>query len=300
MSSDVRTTETFQKGSVSVQAGGDSLYAEIMTALKDRRGLLVGRTGTAELLVMLHVLKGEPVHPVFIEQLERNVGIFPRESMTSWVHAYTAAFLEADVLAVGWYPPTADQEVALADKGAAKVHLPLRSLEPYYCGRHWTRALDGRRVTVVTSFAETAAAQLGKKRDLWGKAAATLLPDAEWSFVRSKYSPLIAPKGPCAWPSSIETWDQAVALLEAQCLETHPEIVLLGCGGLAMPLAHRLAKKGIVAVVLGGAIQNLFGIKGRRWSTHPFISRLWNKAWVSSTPTEQPAGAQQIEGACYW
>lgn len=297
---DVRTTEAFQKGYTAVQGGADSLYDELCAALTEKRGLLVGRTGTAELLVMLHVQKGEPVHPVFIEQLERNVGIFPREAMTSWIHAYTAAFLHADVLAVGWYAPTADQEVALADTGAANLHIPLRSLEPYYCGHHWTRALKGRRVCVVSSFAETAAAQLERKEGIWGAAAKTILPDAEWSFVRSKYSPLIAPKGPCAWGASIQSWEDAVLCLEQQVLATNPEVVLLGCGGLAMPLAHRLKEKGIVAIVLGGAIQNLFGIKGRRWATHPFISKLWTSAWVTSAPTERPGGAGLIEGGCYW
>lgn len=67
-----------------------------------------------------------------------------------------------------------------------------------------------------------------------------------------------------------------------------------------MPLACRLKKKGIIAIVLGGSIQVLFGIKGKRWETHPVISGFWNTTWRNPNPAEVPGGAAEIEGGCYW
>jgi hypothetical protein len=55
-----------------------------------------------------------------------------------------------------------------------------------------------------------------------------------------------------------------------------------------------------VAIVLGGAIQVLFGIKGRRWKTHEVISKFWNDDWIYPKPEETPQGARDIEGGCYW
>lgn len=67
-----------------------------------------------------------------------------------------------------------------------------------------------------------------------------------------------------------------------------------------MPLAGRLKELGLPCVVLGGAIQVLFGIKGNRWANHSVISKFWNDAWVWPSEEETPRGAAKIERGCYW
>jgi hypothetical protein len=91
-----------------------------------------------------------------------------------------------------------------------------------------------------------------------------------------------------------------VTSLETQVIASGAKVALLGCGGLAMPLALRLKKRGIVVIVLGGAIQLLFGIKGRRWTTHPVISGFFNDYWIYPSVEEIPGAAADIEGGCYW
>jgi glycine/D-amino acid oxidase-like deaminating enzyme len=86
----------------------------------------------------------------------------------------------------------------------------------------------------------------------------------------------------------------------AQVLETGSRIALIGCGGLGMLIAHELKQHGIIAIVLGGALQVLFGIKGNRWKNHAVISQLWNEDWVYPLEEETPRGAEEIEGGCYW
>ena len=86
----------------------------------------------------------------------------------------------------------------------------------------------------------------------------------------------------------------------AEVEAARPEIVLIGCGGLGMVLGAELKKRGFCCVVMGGAIQNLFGIKGRRWKDHSIIGGFWNGSWVSPLESEVPEGAGAIEGGCYW
>lgn len=81
-------------------------------------------------------------------------------------------------------------------------------------------------------------------------------------------------------------------------MATDAKVVLIGCGALGMPLARRLKEAGRCAIVMGGAIQVLFGIRGQRWKNHPVISRFWNAAWVSPGVDERPAGATAVEGGC--
>jgi hypothetical protein len=78
------------------------------------------------------------------------------------------------------------------------------------------------------------------------------------------------------------------------------EIVLIGCGGLGAIIGHELRMRGKICIVMGGAIQVLFGIKGRRWQSHSIISSFWNDAWVWPRLEDTPRGAEEIEGGCYW
>lgn len=59
------------------------------------------------------------------------------------------------------------------------------------------------------------------------------------------------------------------------------------------------------AIHLAGALQLLFGIRGKRWedpnynSTYNY-SALMNQYWVKPQITERSQNAERVEGACYW
>jgi hypothetical protein len=67
-----------------------------------------------------------------------------------------------------------------------------------------------------------------------------------------------------------------------------------------MIIGSAAKKLGCKVIVLGGATQVLFGIKGKRWATHNVISAFWNDAWVWPSDSETPKGSAGIEGGCYW
>ena len=55
---------------------------------------------------------------------------------------------------------------------------------------------------------------------------------------------------------------------------------------------------GHAAIQMSGALQLLFGIRGKRWDDHPIISKLYNDAWVR--PEETLAHKEKVEGGSYW
>jgi hypothetical protein len=83
-------------------------------------------------------------------------------------------------------------------------------------------------------------------------------------------------------------------------VDTGASICIIGCGGMGMCIGAKLKMLGISAIVLGGATQVLFGIKGRRWKNHDVISAFWNEEWVAPSADEIPGGAASVEGGCYW
>jgi hypothetical protein len=298
------SSERWQKGLESVQFGSQVIQREIESALEESRGSLIGRHGTIELTSFLSLEQLGSVDSERRALLELHAGIFPStdESVRAWAKEYTDATKESNVFAGAWYKPLAEVEWRyLQQYSPQSRRIPLRSLEPYYSmpDMSWFQALDGQHVAVVSSFAESMANQVQHLSKIWPQNPCLIPPRIQWSFVRSYYCPTTA-NGHCAWPSSIQSWQDAVGMLESQVLASGARIVLIGCGGLAMPLALRLKRQGKICIVLGGAIQLLFGLKGHRWINHPFISQLFNTSWKRPNHTEHPRNAHKIEGGCYW
>ena len=272
----------------------------IETALQEKKGFLVGRNGTIELQVLCS-------SGLFVNQLvvlERNAGVFPAQEtyVRNWKGLSEKAIQSSDILAAGWYPPLVEEEKQLFHRlHVTARQVPLRALEPYYVPflYRWTNLLEGRRVAIVSSFAETCMRQLEKKKEIWPDSWDSLLPDATYIPVQTGYSPTTA-AGRAEWPAPITNWFDACKYVVSKCCTENAEIVLIGCGGLGMPIAQALKDKGKVCIVLGGAIQVLFGIKGKRWANHDVISQFWNSAWVWPPLEETPAAAHLVENSCYW
>jgi hypothetical protein len=288
-----------------IEMGAAVICRQIEDSLKYKKGCIIGRNGTIELSALLYYRKHGRFYIDHLSTLERNAGVFPLDGLPlkRWAEEYLEANRICEIIAAGWYKPLEKQELELlaAENKGAYSSVPLRSLEPYYVEKEkrWTQLLAGRRVCVVSSFTDTIQKQLEQRHMIWGSDAESLLPTTtHFSFVKTGYAPVLA-QGRAEW-ISCTTWKEAVDQMETAVHKNDAEIVLIGCGGLGFPLAQRLKKAGKIAIVLGGAIQVLFGIKGERWRTHSVISQFWNPYWVYPSEHETPKGAQGVENACYW
>jgi hypothetical protein len=77
-------------------------------------------------------------------------------------------------------------------------------------------------------------------------------------------------------------------------------VALLGCGAYGLPLAAAIKRSGRQAIHLGGALQVLFGIRGRRWEQIPKIAALMNDHWIRPSEAETPVSAVRVDQGCYW
>lgn len=263
----------------------------IESALNTSDGLLVGRFGTIEFDVVW--TKGS--RPDMFPVLERNAGVFPGDmkNVKKWCSEYESAILSSDILATGWYEPIKLREQKFLE-GFSGKQVPLRSLEPYYwpAEAQWSRVITGK-VCVVSSFAKTILEQF--KKDIF---PGMFSPLVEWSAVRTGYAPSLA-LGRASWEEDPESWEDCVKGVVDEVLTIDPRVVIIGCGGLGMIIGNRLKKAGKICLVLGGATQVLFGIKGQRWASHE-LSKFWGPDWVWPGVLETPGGASQVERGCYW
>ena len=86
-----------------------------------------------------------------------------------------------------------------------------------------------------------------------------------------------------------------------ECEKFDFDIALLGCGAYGYPLAAHIKKMGKQAIHLGGCLQILFGLKGRRWDEEePDIVAMYNDYWHYPMASEVPKGSGDVEGGTYW
>ena len=175
---------------------------------------------------------------------------------------------------------------------AAKL-IELQYLEPYLAVNPWTGALAGKRVLVIHPFSKTIFDQYHNKRRLLFKDP-RVLPEFK-SLATIKAVQTIAGQ-----KCEFADWFEALQSMKDAIDQQEYDVVIIGCGAYGFPLAAHVKRAGKQAIHMGGATQILFGIKGKRWDTHPVIGAMYNEHWVRPAPEDVPQQANKVEGGCYW
>lgn len=180
------------------------------------------------------------------------------------------------------------------------VMLPL--LEPYHANHPWSRILADKKILVIHPFADLIVRQYQKRKLLFKNQ--DVLPDFELDTIQAVQSLGGEANG-------FKDWFTALKWMKQEMDKRDYDICLIGCGAYGFPLAAHAKRKGKKAVHLGGALQLLFGIKGKRWEDPNYGVKEWgipyssyttliNEYWVRPDECVRPKNAKQIEGGCYW
>lgn len=183
--------------------------------------------------------------------------------------------------------------------------LHLETLYPFFVERPWTRVLKGKKVLVIHPFEDTIKFQYSQRKHLFQNEQ--ILPEFELITIKAIQS-AAGIKAP------FNDWFEALEHMEKQISTLEFDICLLGCGAYGLPLAAHVKRMGKKAIHLGGGLQLLFGIKGKRWDPvsnygswyqipHLFDQNycdLYNDKWIRPLDTDTPKNAIKLDGATYW
>lgn len=223
--------------------------------------------------------------------MRNNTGFFPvrDDALDAFCLVFLDAIAQVDLMGV-WFNIGEDRIVREYCPGAELV--PLRSIEPYYLDDPWSRELQSRKVLVIHPFTETIREQYETRRaDLFDDPG--VLPPFELHLVKAVQS-AAGEKPPFgSWFAALDSMKMAMDVVDY-------EVCIIGAGAYGLPLGAHAKRRGKLAIHMGGAVQILFGIKGRRWDEHEIISRLYKDSWVRPRPTEVPRDALAVEDGCYW
>ena len=172
------------------------------------------------------------------------------------------------------------------------MRVPLYALEPYYFDNPWTSALESKKVLVVHPFESTIRKQHERYELLFGDKRLT--PKYELQTLKAVQS--IAGNK----PTEFDDWFQALDWMKCEIDRRNFDIAIIGCGAYGFPLAAHVKHIGKKALHLGGAVQNLFGIRSRGMEKSPNFVKLMNEYWVRPSEDETPKGAEKVENGLYW
>jgi hypothetical protein len=269
----------------------------IKTELTLEKPSMIARLGSTELLAMTHYINSKNPYKRIIENFKSELilkkmstlsGFYPsnEENIAKFSELMMKDMTQVDILG-SWRK----EEKLFAKELNSAVKIQLKDLEPYYHKFPWTEALQDKTVLVIHPFEESINAQYKKRKLLFNNP--NILPEFKLKIIKSVQS--IANNKP-----EFDNWFIALDYMKNQIDQVDFDIALIGCGAYGFPLAAHVKRKGKKAVLLGGALQILFGIKGKRWEEHPQISKLMNEHWIRPYTNEVPNNSKKIDGGSYW
>lgn len=241
---------------------------------------------------------GQPnfINPYVVPLFSKNAGFFPPDDHKALCRFYELmvdCMPDVDVLQSWCYN---ERFFAEELKNAIKVDREIST--PLLTKRPWTLALKGKKVLVVHPFANTIKSQYARIDKVFPNDV--ILPEFDLKVLKA-----VQTAGENK--TKFKTWFDALKYMEDEIDKIDYDVCLLGCGAYGFPLASYIKRHSKQAIHLGGVLQLLFGIKGKRWETNsgyindfPYAKTYYNKYWVRASVEETPDKANNVENGCYW
>ena len=269
-------------------------HGRVVQAVANGQPLSVGRLGGVEASILMWA-DGRanfrwPIWSLFSDTRSgaTNAGIRPRnkESYHLFARLCRGAMEGLDLQGV-W---SSGYEAVCSGKGAQREFFDVEITGPDGANpKHWLCSLQGKRVLVVSPFDVTIQKQIPRLAEIW--------PQSDWmrgtEFCSVPFPYLIDEGCP-------ETWWEVYERLGKIVSAGNYDVALFGCGGLGLPFAHLAKKAGRVGIHLGGHLQLIFGIYGKRHIEQDWHRQHINEAWVRPGAAEVAKTASRVEGGCYW
>lgn len=271
----------------------DDAQRQIYEWIQNGDAKLVARYGsneayaTAEAIgVNLHMKKH--IRPCVLTSIHRNAGVFPYGEETALKFGMLMKELSGEVDMIGrWKSIMQDYCINnLCRDDCILTHLG--NLEPYRATLPWTAALRGKRILVIHPFKETIERQYQIREKLFENP--DVLPEFELTVLKAIQTAAYEED------ARFSDWFEALDYMYERAMQCEFDVALIGCGAYGLPLGAKLKRCGKTAIHMGGALQLLFGIIGKRWEG----SQLINEYWTRPLPSETPNRVKEVENGCYW
>lgn len=295
----------------------DVISRIIYEKLTDDKPCMIARFGSTELNTLVNYIgvkqqerniwkyiKGEALpwwwNKNIINQMQQWSGFFPPtiEKTELFCQLMMEDMKEVDVLG-SWQ----GNEVYFEKELISTKKVWFIFLDPFWAKTPWTKALAGKKVLVIHPFAELIEEQYYTKRTkLFNNS--DILPLFELKTIKAVQSLGGEDNG-------FSDWFEALDSMKKQIDKSDFDICLLGCGAYGFPLAAYIKSIEKKAFHIGGSLQLMFGITGKRWEDPDYgkgakkicpqlnYPSLINENWIRPTQMKTKY-SNNVEDGCYW
>ena len=293
-----------------VEYFGQSANDLIYNTLQQNQPCMIAKFGTNELQgTISHIINKTKLNntvirdfmhqklvlyrPNCMSYLLSNAGVYPANKATLQKFSELMVKIISDIDILSSYIYAEKYIENLLNKDCKRIDLD-GLYAPWLFKNPWTKILKNKKVLVIHPFAESIYNQYNTNRkNLFSN------PDVLPEFKELKVLKAVQSLG--GHNEQFKNWFEALDYMKGKILEIDFDIALIGCGAFGMPLASFIKNQGKQAVHLGGWVQMLFGIYGKRWiEDQPQYKNIINEFWIRPQASEKPKGADIVEGGCYW
>lgn len=270
--------------------GGSDLIVEM---LRSDEPFLVGRLGSEESRTVRNWMKGRSYSKRNYHNILFNAGVFPndKDTMDRFCDAYVHSVSNADLILTWGCVGEADIIKRYAPPNVAFGRNGTFNFMFY--DEPWTKALKGKRVLVIHPFVDTIRSQYEKRRLLFSD---ELLPEFKELYL---IKAVLSNAGGYE-DLEYKSWFEALEHMKNEIDKIDFDVALVGAGAYGMPLSAYCKRRGKQAIYMGGGLQILFGIRGRRWDNTPQFVPYFNEYWIYPDENETPKQKEAVEGGSYW
>lgn len=289
----------------------EQLVADLGSAIASGRSWAGGKIGFSEQhwLTYPMFLTGMPerrkvraFETMLWHVFEREAGVYPSDPRfaRAFVAQYADDLRQLDCLGLFGAPGEA---ALIRHHGLSCRFVAFKDMEPDRSSpadesRCYLPHFRGRRLLLVAPFADLLRQRA--ERDTFEKVwARTGKPWFHPSSVLAVEFPYAFEKATQArFATVLDLRDEIAARIDAVDFD----VALVAAGALGIPLAAHIKRSGRIALSLGGHLQVLFGVLGKRWRDIASWRRSYfNEHWIDLPERYRPTDWEQLtDGGAYW
>lgn len=280
----------------------------IIKLIQNNKPFMITRLGIgSETQSTYKYSKNEKINKKNINVLSNNAGIYDTNNDIKILEKYCGHYLDSiknsSYMATWSINSGIDQEQKYFIEKFNLKSVTTRVLEPFYIIdqniKPWSNYLKNKKILIIHPFINSFKIQMKNKFKFFDKNNDFIFhPEQEFIFYKSFNT--------AAGNHIHKNWLETFKIMCNDIKNINFDVALLGCGGYGLPLCNYIFKDlKKSSIYIGGGLQLLFGIYGKRWETNKDVQKILQKnntisRMIRPIPEDSLKNSNKIEGACYW
>lgn len=272
--------------------------------LEKNEKFLIGRLSGNETNFVGKYLKNNTITKHLVYSMSNNAGILLKniEDIKQYITNYLDAVKNSDLLGIwtgGMLSQCMEFYKYLEETQINTNVIAAQSLEPYYYFEESEYYLDqifkNKKILVLTSHSNTIKKQIKQLEKIYPDKK--IFNDCQF-FVYKTASQHCGNSDGNSWLYHFNNMKEDLKKIQRFY---DFDIAFVGCGGFGMPICNYIySELDKSALYIGGAIQLLFGVLGKRWNANKTINKIKNDYWCYPEDSDKHGKPELVEGGCYW